>query len=177
MWLQSCDQSFLAILLKDAFDRCFLQLQVTPEPARTHAACVSLSLFTMSISNGTKKIPNLPPQPQAQITPGPLLRTPGSPNSLSAFGRKARHASAPRPSVMGLIWRCTPDCQHWKTRKCQKTDKWLICNVHPAVIIVGNRAPERPSAGLKPSRRSKTWPSARNRPPRGPVQPFMPRLP
>ena len=42
----------LAILLKDAFDRCFLWPQVTPRPARTYAACVSLSLSTMSISSG-----------------------------------------------------------------------------------------------------------------------------
>ena len=175
MWLQSCDQSFLAILLKDAFDRCFLQLQVTPEPARTHAACVSLSLFTMSISNGIETPTSSPKRKKPRI---PFSGHPDVHAQPVGFRQKRPAApQAPRPSVMGLIWRCTPDCQHWKTRKCQKTDKWLICNVHPAVIIVGNRAPERPSAGLKPSRRSKTWPSARNRPPRGPVEPFMPRLP
>ena len=146
MWLQSCDQSFLAILLKDAFDRCFLQLQVTPEPARTHAACVSLSLFTMSISNGTTTIPNPPPQPHRRRN----LRIPfsGHPDvhAQPVGFRQKRPAApqAPRPSVMGLIWRCTPDCQHWKTRKCQKTDKWLICNVHPAVTMIVCRAPEGP---------------------------------
>ena len=43
----------LAILLKrHSYDRCFVRHQVTPTPARTRAACVSLSLSTMSISSG-----------------------------------------------------------------------------------------------------------------------------
>jgi hypothetical protein len=98
MWLQSCDQSFLAILLKDAFDRCFLQLQVTPEPARTHAACVSLSLFTMSISNGTTRIPNLPPIATSAENSRPPSQDTRQPRQLVGFRQKG----TPRLSAASL---------------------------------------------------------------------------
>ena len=70
--------------------------QVTPRPARTYAACVSLSLSTMSISSGDH---SPIPQPEAQKPPGPPLRP--SSRSASLFGFSSQ-SGPPRRSAASL---------------------------------------------------------------------------
>jgi hypothetical protein len=86
------------------------------DPLDSHAACVSLSLSTMSISSGRQKPPNL--KPEAHKTPGPPLRTPGSldqPVGLSA-PRPQRHQRR-APSVMRLIGEPPANCQASQFKK------------------------------------------------------------
>ena len=66
------------------------------DPLDSHAACVSLSLSTMSISSGRQK----PPKPQtrsAQNTRSPSQDTRQSRSTCRTFGTKAAAPSAPRP--------------------------------------------------------------------------------
>jgi hypothetical protein len=74
----------------------FLQSQVTPGPARTPAACVSLSLSTMSISSRGHNPPKHKPT-GAKTSRIPLSGYPADPASLSAFGTKGpqHHSAAP----------------------------------------------------------------------------------
>ena len=112
----------LAILLKDAKRSLFRWPQVTPGPARTRAACVSLSLFTMSISNGIVKTPTSSPKRKKPRIP--LSGHPDTHAQPVGFRQKRTAApQAPRPSVMGLIWRAPVNCQHRKTSNLQKNDK------------------------------------------------------
>jgi len=178
MWPQSCDQSFLAILLKDAKRSLFRWPQVTPGPARTRAACVSLSLFTMSISKQGIN-PKFSPQPhRREKLRIPLSGHPAATPACQLSAQKhAAQTNAPRPSVMGLIWPPGPKCQHPKTSKRQKNDKCLNCNIHSPVTMARNRAWDELPGSPKPSGRSKTSPPLGTTPPAGPFRSSMLCLP
>jgi hypothetical protein len=104
-------QSFLGYSLKRHSRPLFLQSQVTPGPARTHAACVSLSLSTMSISRRGHK-PSKTQTNRRKNLPDPPLRISSSPRQLVGF-RHERPAAPQRraPSVTRLIWPPVANCQ------------------------------------------------------------------
>jgi hypothetical protein len=71
--------------------------QVTPGPARTHAACVSLSLFTMSISSGAKT-PEPKPNQRRKNSRIPLSGHPADmPACRTAAQKKPQRINAPQP--------------------------------------------------------------------------------
>jgi hypothetical protein len=81
----------LAILLKDVSDRCFYSPRLPQSPLDPHAACVSLSLSTMSISN--------PVHTQS-------AQNPGSPSqdiqNIASTSKMLRQQSTPRISAAPL---------------------------------------------------------------------------
>ena len=93
-----------------------------PQDPLEHAPPASLFLSSQCQSATETRVPNL--KPGANKTPGsPSQDTRTFTPNLSAFGNKARRAGAPRPSVMGCIWRRTLNCQHRKMPNLQKNDK------------------------------------------------------
>jgi len=134
MWLQRCRRSFLAILLKDAYDRCFLRPQVTPRPARTHAACVSLSLSTMSISSGDHS-PVKQPTTGAKTSRIPLSGNPAAQALSVGFRHEGpQHNSAaplsdPAYMTSNHQVSSTPNKKNQKSRKRLKSSG--ICSTGP----------------------------------------------
>ena len=181
MWLQLqhpkvSPPKLLAILLKDAFDRCFFPASGYPE-TRQNTRRLRLS-FSLNDVNQQQGHQGPHPKPGGAENPGsPSQDTRTATPNLSAFGTKARRAQAPRPSVTRLIWRPSPDCQHRKTKNLQENDKCLKCNLHSVVTKAARQAGFGDLPPWISSSRSKTSASIGNRVACGPVGALALRLP
>ncbi len=118
--------------------------QVTPGPARTHAACVSLSLFTMSISSGAKT-PEPKPNQRRKNSRIPLSGHPADmPACRTAAQKKPHRINAPQPLSDQAYMAHLAQVSSVTCQKLQKSDKPLIWLRHSAVMKAGSEGPEGP---------------------------------
>ena len=83
-----------------------------PRHPLEHAPPASLFLSSQCQSAAGTKIPKSILNPTGtKSTRPPSQDTQHNPPNLSAFGKKARSTTAPRPSVTGLIWLQSTKCQ------------------------------------------------------------------
>ena len=96
--------------LKRRIRSLFLYGPRLPQDPLEHAPPASLFLSSQCQSAAEPRGSQFShPSPQAQKPPGPLLRTPGSHASLSAFGRKARSTTSAASLSDGVYMAATPE--------------------------------------------------------------------